>query len=86
MHACVLPSEEGVIYTYKYSVTILSHGTLIYSNLNVTEDCEVGYHKAYPYSYRICQGKGKWFSRSDKLCFSKSCIVIYSNVVKIIFL
>jgi len=73
---CVLPSVEGVVYSYEASDEILSHGTLVNNTLTIFENCEVGYHKAYSHSFRICMGKGKWSSNSKKLCFSKFCIVI----------
>jgi len=76
MNSCILPTVEGVVYSYEGSNEILPHGSLIDHNLNVIENCEVGYHKAYPSRFRFCQGKGKWLSNSEKLCFSKFCIAI----------
>ncbi|XP_060836525.1 modular serine protease-like isoform X2 [Rhopalosiphum padi] len=67
--SCILPSLEGVIYSYEGSDDILSHGTLIKHNGTVIENCQVGYHKAHHNSFRVCQGNGKWISKSDKLCF-----------------
>ncbi|XP_026815136.1 uncharacterized protein LOC113555042 isoform X2 [Rhopalosiphum maidis] len=66
---CILPSLEGVIYSYQGSDEILSHGTLINSNRTVVEGCEIGYHNAYPISFRVCQNNGTWSSKSEKLCF-----------------
>jgi len=74
--SCILPSLEGVIYSYEGSDDILSHGTLIKHNRTVIENCQVGYHKAHHNSFRVCQGNGKWISKFDKLCFSKQCIEI----------
>jgi len=62
---------EGVVYSYEGSNDILSHGTLINRHQNVIENCELGYHKAYPNSFRFCLGKGKWVSNTEKLCYSK---------------
>jgi len=76
VNSCVLPTVEGVVYSYEDSNEILPHGTLIDSHLNINENCEVGYHKAYPSRFRFCQGKGKWLTNSEKLCFSKFCVVI----------
>lgn len=76
MNSCVLPTVDGVVYSYEGSNEILTHGTLIDRHLNVIENCKVGYHMAYPSRFRFCQGKGKWLTNSEKLCFSKSCIVI----------
>lgn len=73
---CVLPSIEGVIYSYEGSNEILAPGTLINHHRTVFENCEVGYHKAYPNGFRVCQANGKWISTSEKLCFSKFRIVI----------
>jgi len=67
---CVLPSVEGVVYSYEGSIEHLSHGTLIDHKETVIENCEVGYHKAYKYGFRYCLGRGKWLSNSEKLCFS----------------
>ncbi|XP_060881629.1 uncharacterized protein LOC132953090 [Metopolophium dirhodum] len=80
--SCVLPTVEGVVYTYKGSNDILSHGTLINDNLTIIENCEVGYHKAYTNSSRSCLGKGKWLSNFDKLCF-KMCPPLESNSLDI---
>ncbi len=73
---CVLPTAEGVIYSYEGSKEILSPGTFIDHLRPVIESCEVGYHKAYNNGFRFCDKKGEWISNSDKLCFSKLCIVI----------
>jgi len=70
-NSCVLPTIEGVVYSYERSNEILPHGTLINHHLTVIENCEFGYHKAYPYGFRVCHENGKWLSISDKLCFSK---------------
>jgi len=70
VNSCVLPIVEGVVYSYEGSNDILPHGSLIDHHLKVIENCDVGYHKAYP-SFRFCEGKGKWLSNSEKLCFSK---------------
>jgi len=84
VNSCVLPTVEGVIYSYVGSNEILSHGTLIDHHINVIENCEVGYHKAFNYTFRFCLGKGKWISSYDKLCFSKLCLLIYPKVIIII--
>jgi len=78
---CILPTVEGVIYSYEGSNEILYPGALIDRNLYVIENCDVGYHKAHPIGFRICMENGKWFSSSRKLCFSKFCIVVYLSVV-----
>ncbi|KAL4112655.1 hypothetical protein QTP88_016402 [Uroleucon formosanum] len=70
-----VPWIHGILNKHVYSHTILSHRTLNYQDFNITENCEVGYHKAYLYSYRICQGRGKWFSSSGKLCFYIKCTI-----------
>ncbi|XP_060871702.1 uncharacterized protein LOC132945906 isoform X2 [Metopolophium dirhodum] len=70
VNSCVLPTSEGVLYSYEASNEILSHGTLIDRHLYVIENCDVGYRKAHPIGFRICMGKGKWFSTSRKLCFN----------------
>jgi len=72
MNSCVLPTVEGVVYSYKGSNEVLSHGSLINHHLIVIENCEVGFHKAYPNSFRFCQENGKWITAANKLCFSKS--------------
>eukprot|EP00102_Acyrthosiphon_pisum_P024664 XP_016661874.1 PREDICTED: uncharacterized protein LOC107882170 [Acyrthosiphon pisum] len=69
VNVCVLPTVKGVVYSYEGSNDILSHGTLINHHRTVIENCEVGYHKAYPYGLRVCLEKGKWLSTNDKLCF-----------------
>ncbi|XP_026815140.1 modular serine protease-like isoform X2 [Rhopalosiphum maidis] len=68
-NVCILPSLEGVIYSYQGSDDILAHGTLINHNRTIIENCEIGYHKAYPNSFRVCQNNGTWTSKSEKLCF-----------------
>ncbi|XP_016655958.1 modular serine protease isoform X2 [Acyrthosiphon pisum] len=80
--SCVLPTVEGVVYSYEGSNDILSHGTLINNKLTVIENCEVGYHKAYTYSFRYCLGSGKWLSNFDKLCF-KMCPPLESDSLDI---
>ncbi|XP_029344850.1 modular serine protease-like [Acyrthosiphon pisum] len=80
--SCVLPTVEGVVYSYEGSNEILSHGTLINNKLTVIENCEVGYHKAYTYSFRYCLGSGKWLSNFDKLCF-KMCPPLESESLDI---
>ncbi|XP_060881631.1 uncharacterized protein LOC132953091 isoform X2 [Metopolophium dirhodum] len=80
--SCVLPTVEGVVYSYEGSNDILSHGTLINNKLTVIENCEVGYHKAYTYSFRYCLGRGKWLSNFDKLCF-KMCPPLESDSLDI---
>jgi len=60
-----------VVYSYEGSNEVLLNGTLINHHLTVIENCEVGYHKAYPNGYGFCQENGKWLSNSDKLCLSK---------------
>ena len=71
MNSCVLPTVEGVLYSYEGSNEILSHGTLINQHLTVIENCDFGYHKAYPNGFRFCQRTGNWLSSTEKLCFSK---------------
>jgi len=73
---CVLPIVDGVIYSEKGSTNILTPGSLISEYRTVIENCEEGFHKAYSNSVKVCQGNGKWFPNSEKLCFSKLCIVI----------
>ncbi|CAI6367530.1 unnamed protein product [Macrosiphum euphorbiae] len=80
--SCVLPTFEGVVYTYEGSNEILSHGTLVNHNLTIIENCEDGYHKMYTNSSRFCLGKGKWLSKFDKLCF-KMCPPLKSNSLDI---
>jgi hypothetical protein len=75
---CVLPTVEGVIYSYEGSNEILSHGSKIDHFRTVIENCEVGYHMTYPKSFRFCQGNGKWTSTVENLCLSKLCIVIFT--------
>ncbi|CAI6368302.1 unnamed protein product [Macrosiphum euphorbiae] len=82
MNSCVLPTGEGVLYSYEGSNDILSHGTLINHHLTVIENCEVGYHKAYPNSFRFCQKNGKWLSSTEKLCF-KMCPPLISDSLDI---
>jgi len=77
--SCVLPTVEGVVYSYEGSNDILSHGALINHHLTITENCELGYYKAYPNSVRICQIDGNWITFYDKLCLSKFCTVIKNN-------
>ncbi|CAI6345677.1 unnamed protein product [Macrosiphum euphorbiae] len=79
---CVLPTVEGVVYTYEDSNEILSHGTLINHTLTVNENCEVGYHKAYPNSFRVCQRNGKWKTVSENLCL-KMCPPLLSDSLDI---
>jgi len=74
--SCVIPTVKGVVYTYKGSNEILSPGTLINYHRTVLEKCEVGYVENHARGYRICQRNGKWTQGSDKLCFSKYCIVV----------
>jgi len=71
----VLPTAEGVIYSYEGSDKILSHGTLIDPRRIIIQNCEIGYYKVYPNSFRVCQGNGKWISNSEKSCFSKLYIL-----------
>ncbi|XP_008181131.2 uncharacterized protein LOC100573239 [Acyrthosiphon pisum] len=78
VNSCILPTVEGVIYSYEGSDEVLPHGTLIDRHLNVIENCDVGYHKAYPISFRVCMGKGKWYSSSYKLCY-KMCPPLISD-------
>ncbi|KAL4123123.1 hypothetical protein QTP88_015353 [Uroleucon formosanum] len=82
VNSCVLPIVEGVVYSYEGSNDILSHGILIDRHRNVIENCELGYHKAYPNSFRYCLGKGKWLSNSEKLCF-KMCPPLESDSLDI---
>ncbi|XP_001942568.2 modular serine protease-like [Acyrthosiphon pisum] len=79
---CVLPTVEGVVYTYEDSNEILSHGSLINHTLTVNENCEVGYHKAYPNSFRVCQRNGKWKTVSENLCL-KMCPPLISDSLDI---
>ncbi|XP_029345047.1 uncharacterized protein LOC100574854 isoform X3 [Acyrthosiphon pisum] len=81
-NSCVLPTVEGVIYSYEGSNEILSHGTLIKRHRTVIEKCEHGYHKAYPIGFRFCRGKGKWLSNTEKLCF-KMCPSLISDSLDI---
>jgi len=67
---------EGIIYSYEGSDKILSHGTLINPLRIVIENCEIGYYKASPNSFRVCQENGEWKLNSEILCFSKLYIVI----------
>ncbi|KAL4112689.1 hypothetical protein QTP88_016431 [Uroleucon formosanum] len=69
-NSCVLPTAEGVVYSYEGSNETLSHGTLINRKRTVIENCKVGYHKAYTYSFRYCLGRGRWLFNFEKLCFS----------------
>ncbi|XP_060874108.1 uncharacterized protein LOC132947887 isoform X2 [Metopolophium dirhodum] len=72
VNSCVLPTAEGVVYSFEGSNETLSHGTIIDRYLNVIENCEVGYYKSYTIGFRYCTGKGKWLSSSHKLCY-KMC-------------
>ncbi|CAH1707794.1 unnamed protein product [Aphis gossypii] len=81
-NVCVLPIAEGVLYSYEGSNEILPHGTLIDNYRTVFENCEVGYHKAYPNGFRVCQSNGKWISSSEKLCF-KMCPPLISDSLNI---
>ncbi|XP_060870975.1 modular serine protease-like isoform X2 [Metopolophium dirhodum] len=82
MNLCVLPTVDGVIYSYEGSTAILPHGSLVNHHLTVFENCEVGYHKAYPNGFRVCQSNGKWVTVSDKLCF-KMCPPLISDSLDI---
>jgi len=73
MSSCVLPTVEGVVYSYEGSNEILPHGTMINHHIIVIENCELGFHKAYPNSFRFCQENGKWVTAYHDLCFSKFC-------------
>ncbi|CAI6343863.1 unnamed protein product [Macrosiphum euphorbiae] len=84
LNSCVLPTVEGVVYSYKGSNDILSHGTLINRHRTVIENCELGYHKAYPNGFRLCLGKGNWLSNYDKLCF-KMCPPLEADSLDIKF-
>ncbi|XP_060837335.1 modular serine protease-like [Rhopalosiphum padi] len=79
---CVLPNVEGVVYSYDGSDEILPHGTLVNKYRTVTENCEVGYHKAYPKGFRVCQENGKWITNSEKLCL-KMCPPLLSDSLDI---
>ncbi|XP_060840495.1 uncharacterized protein LOC132921475 [Rhopalosiphum padi] len=79
---CVLPAVEGVLYSYVGSNEILAHGTIIKQDITVHENCDVGYHKAYPNGFRVCQGNGKWISISEKLCL-KMCPPLLSESLDI---
>ncbi|XP_022162710.1 uncharacterized protein LOC111028389 isoform X2 [Myzus persicae] len=78
---CVLPKVKGVVYSYEGSNEMLSHGSLINHNVTVIENCEFGYHKAYPYGFRVCQGKGKWLSNSEKLCINCGRLYIENELL-----
>jgi len=78
---CILPTVKGVLYSYEGSSHKLSPGTLINHHHTVIENCEVGYHKAYPLGLRVCLEKGKWLSTNDKLCLGK---FLYSNLNDVI--
>eukprot|EP00102_Acyrthosiphon_pisum_P024308 XP_016661518.1 PREDICTED: uncharacterized protein LOC100574425 isoform X2 [Acyrthosiphon pisum] len=82
VNSCVLPTVEGVLYSYEGSNEILSHGTLINHHRTIIEKCELGYHMAYPIGIRFCQGKGKWLSNTEKLCF-KMCPPLISDSLDI---
>ncbi|XP_029345072.1 modular serine protease isoform X1 [Acyrthosiphon pisum] len=66
----------------KVSNEILSHGKLINLHRTVIEKCEQGYYKAHPIGFRFCQGKGKWLSSTEKLCF-KMCPSLISDSLDI---
>ncbi|XP_022164235.1 uncharacterized protein LOC111029524, partial [Myzus persicae] len=82
VNSCVLPTAEGVLYSYEGSNETLPHGALIDHHLIVIENCAVGYYKAYPNGFRFCQGRGKWLSNSEKLCF-KMCPPLLSDSLDI---
>jgi len=71
-----LPTVEGVVYSYYGSNETITYGALVNQYRTVIENCDVGYHKTYPNSFRVCQENGKWISTSDKLCLSRLYIVI----------
>ncbi|KAE9530732.1 hypothetical protein AGLY_011194 [Aphis glycines] len=81
---CVLPTVEGVIYSYHDSNRILPPGTLIGHHRAVNENCEVGYHNkaADQNVFRVCQENGKWISSLEKLCF-KMCLPLISDSLDI---
>ncbi|XP_016663995.1 uncharacterized protein LOC100570872 isoform X1 [Acyrthosiphon pisum] len=79
---CILPTVEGVVYTYEGSNESLSHGTLIDLHITVNENCKFGYHKVHPNSFRVCQRDGKWKTVSDKL-FLKMCPPLESDSLDI---
>ncbi|XP_022170820.1 uncharacterized protein LOC111034095, partial [Myzus persicae] len=82
VNSCVLPTAEGVVYSYEGSNETLPNGALIKHNRIVIENCAVGYYKAYPNGFRFCQGRGKWVSNSEKLCF-KMCPPLLSDSLDI---
>ncbi|XP_060840496.1 uncharacterized protein LOC132921476 isoform X1 [Rhopalosiphum padi] len=79
---CVLPVVDGVIYSYENSNEILAHGAIIDQYRTVIENCDVGYHNAYPNGFRVCRGNGKWISTSEKLCV-KMCPPLLSDSLDI---
>ncbi|XP_060869344.1 uncharacterized protein LOC132944160 isoform X2 [Metopolophium dirhodum] len=81
-NSCVLPAIEGVVHSYEGSHSILSPRTLIDRYTTVIENCEVGYHKAHPNGFRVCQRYGIWKTDSDKLCL-KMCQPLLSHSVDI---
>ncbi|XP_060871436.1 uncharacterized protein LOC132945689 [Metopolophium dirhodum] len=80
--SCVLPTVEGVVYTYDGSNESLSHGTLIDHGVTVNENCTFGYHNVYPDSFRVCQRNGKWKPALHKLCL-KMCPPLLSDSLDI---
>ncbi|XP_016655839.1 limulus clotting factor C-like isoform X2 [Acyrthosiphon pisum] len=80
-NSCFLPIVEGILYSYEGSNEILSHGTLINHHRTIIEKCELGYHMAYPIGIRFCQGKGKWLSNTEKLCFNCGRVYVKNHVL-----
>ncbi|XP_060869972.1 uncharacterized protein LOC132944560 [Metopolophium dirhodum] len=82
LSSCILPTVEGVVYTYENSNESLSHGTLINHDVTVNENCKFGYHKVYLNSIRVCQKNGKWKTDYNKLCL-KMCPPLLSDSLDI---
>ncbi|CAH1707810.1 unnamed protein product [Aphis gossypii] len=75
---CILPTVEGVIYSYEGSNETIANGTIINHNRTIIENCDIGYYKAYPNAFKLCQKNGKWITSSEKLCF-KMCPPLLSD-------
>ncbi|KAE9526497.1 hypothetical protein AGLY_013145 [Aphis glycines] len=75
---CILPTIEGVIHSYEGSNETIAKGTIIDQNRTIIENCDVGYYKAYPNAFKLCQKNGKWITSSEKLCF-KMCPPLLSD-------
>ncbi|XP_060869935.1 uncharacterized protein LOC132944543 isoform X2 [Metopolophium dirhodum] len=81
-NACVLPTVEGVVFTYEDSNDILSQGTLVNHGVTVNENCTFGYHNVNPNGFRVCQKNGKWKSAFNELCL-KMCPPLVSDSLDI---